>query len=233
MKAMVLAAGRGERMRPLTDRLPKALLPVGGRPLVEWHIEKLARAGVRDIVVNHAHLGEQIERCLGDGSRFGVALRYSREGEALETAGGIALALPLLGEAPFLVVNADVYSDFHFALLARAAQPLSHGAACACLVLVDNPEHHPGGDFALEGGRVAVDGTSRLTYSGIGVYTPRLFSGIAPGTRAALGPLLKAAVARGEVAGMHHRGLWLDVGTPERLRQADALASAVRRGRAN
>lgn len=230
MKAMVLAAGRGERMRPLTDRLPKALFPVGGRPLIEWHIEKLARAGVREVVVNHARLGDLIERCLGDGSRFGVALRYSCEGEALETAGGIALALPLLGEAPFLVVNADVFTDFPFPLLTPAASSL-RGGRCACLVLVDNPDHHPGGDFALRHGQVAVEGTPRLTYGGIGVYAPRLFSGIVPGTRAALGPLLRAAVARGEVAGLHYRGLWLDVGTPERLRRADAAAQAVGRER--
>lgn len=223
---MILAAGRGERLRPLTDEVPKPMLDVAGRPLIEWHVRRLAGAGVRELVINHAHLGEAIERHLGDGARFGVAIRYSREGEALETAGGIALARPLLGEAPFLLVNADVYTDFPFVDLTAFATALTAETADACLVLVPNPPHHPQGDFALEGGRVKLAASGRLTYSGIALMHPRLVDGIAPGARAALGPRLQAAAAAGRLIGQRFDGLWLDVGTLERLEQARAAAAA-------
>jgi MurNAc alpha-1-phosphate uridylyltransferase len=215
---MLLAAGRGERMRPLTDATPKALLPVGGRPLVARLIDRLAGEGYTDLVVNHAHLGAMIEAALGDGSRFGVRIRYSPEREALETAGGIANALALLGPAPFLVVNADLHADYPFARLRGALAD----DAQAHLVLVDNPPHHPGGDFALAGGRVANEGDAMLTFSGIGVYRPALFDGIPAGTRAALALLLRAAATRGRVTGERYTGRWVDVGTPDRLAHLDA-----------
>jgi MurNAc alpha-1-phosphate uridylyltransferase len=216
--AMILAAGRGERMRPLTDRTPKPLLDVGGKPLIVWHIERLVRAGISDIVINHAWLGEQIEAALGDGSRFGARIHYSRETTALETAGGIVLALPLLGTGPFLVVNGDVYTDFDFESLAAVTlrDRLAH------LVLIDNPAHHPKGDFALDRGSVAEDGAARLTFSGIGLYHPALFDGLAPGARAPLAPLLRQAMREGRVSGVHFRGRWVDVGTAERLADLDA-----------
>ncbi len=222
MKAMILAAGRGERMRPLTDHTPKPLLPVGGKPLIVWHLERLASAGFHDIVINHAHLGDRIEAALGDGSRFGVRIRYSSEGEALETAGGIAYALPLLGDAPFLVVNGDVFCDFDFGGIAR--QPMA--GAVAHLVLVDNPPQHPQGDFVLDNGRLVEEGDVRLTFSGIGVYRPELFSGIVRGDKAKLAPLLRAEIPPGRVSAEYHQGLWVDVGTPERLQALDELLSA-------
>lgn len=214
---MILAAGRGERMRPLTDHTPKPLLEVGGKPLIVWHIERLAAAGFTELVINHAHLGEQIERTLGDGSRWGVAIRYSAEGEgrALETGGGIFKALPLLGENPFLVVNGDIWCDLDFAELALPDGDLAQ------LVLIDNPDHNPGGDFHLDtAGRVHAEGEPRLTFSGIGVYSPALFSGCRPGAFP-LAPLLRSAMAEGRVGGRHHRGRWMDVGTPERLLTLD------------
>jgi MurNAc alpha-1-phosphate uridylyltransferase len=215
---MLLAAGRGERMRPLTDRMPKALLVAGGKPLVVRLIERLAAEGYVELVINHAHRGELIEAALGDGARLGVRIRYSPEREALETAGGIANARALLGDSPFLVVNADLHADYPFAHLRGALRP----DALAHLVLVDNPPHHPAGDFALAGDRVANDGGTRLTFSGIGVYRPALFDGIAPGTRAPLAPLLRAAAALGRVTGERFAGRWVDVGTPERLARLDA-----------
>jgi MurNAc alpha-1-phosphate uridylyltransferase len=218
MHAMILAAGRGERMRPLTDATPKPLLAVGGKPLIVWHIERLVRAGLHDIVINHAWLGEQIEAALGDGRAFGAHIAYSREHCALETAGGIALALPLLGDDPFLVVNADVFTDLDFAVLAGAEL----GDALAHLVLIDNPPHHPGGDFALSQGRVTEDGADKLTFSGIGLYRPQLFAGIPRGGRAPLAPLLRDAMRGGRVTGRHYRGRWTDVGTAERLAELDA-----------
>ncbi len=223
MKAMILAAGRGERMRPLTDVTPKPLLMVGGKPLIVWHIENLARAGFRDLVINHAHLGGQIEAALGDGSRFGVRIRYSPEAEALETAGGIANALPLLGDEPFAVVNGDVFCDCDFARLADATRQMTEcpDGAAAYLLLVDNPEHHPEGDFALVGGRIRERGEQMLTFSGIGIYRPALFSGIPAGSKAKLAPLLREHMALGQVAGEHYRGRWVDVGTPERLASLD------------
>lgn len=217
MKAMILAAGRGVRMRPLTDTTPKSLLAVGGKPLIAWQLEKLARAGFADVVINHAHLGHMIEAALGDGSRFGLSIRYSGESEALETAGGIALALPLLGTEPFLVINADIYSDYDFSALTglQLEDRLAH------LVLVDNPPQHPRGDFALEAGRVREAGGRMLTYSGIGVYPPRLFGGIPPRAKVPLAPLLRKAMGADRVSGEHYRGRWHDVGTAERLQALD------------
>ncbi len=201
-------------MRPLTDRVPKSLLEVGGKPLIVHHIEKLAALGCERVVVNHAHLGEMIEAALGDGARYGVTIDYSREESALETAGGIAHALPLLGDAPFIVVNADVYSEYDYAGLFAAATLL--GDANAYLVLVDNPDHHHGGDFAVQDGKLALDG-ALLTFSGLAVYRPALFAAIARGARVPLAPLLRAQIAAGCVIGEHYCGRWCDVGTPDRL----------------
>ena len=217
MNAIILAAGRGERMRPLTDTVPKPLLEAGGKPLIAWHIEKLAAAGCTRIVVNYAHLGAAIEAALGDGARFGVEIVYSPEREALEAAGGIANALPLLGDAPFAAVNADVYSDYDYALLAQSVAQLAPPAPPAHLVLVDNPAHHPQGDFALNGSLVALHG-ALLTYSGIAAYRPEFFTAVEHGSKAALAPLLREQIARKRVSGEHFSGRWMDVGTPERLR---------------
>lgn len=220
MKAMILAAGRGERMRPLTDHTPKPLLRAGGQMLIEYHLRALVAAGITEIVINHAHLGEQIEAALGDGRAYGALIRYSPEGSALETGGGIFRALPLLGAGPFLVVNGDVWSDYPFGRLPAAPAGLVH------LVLVDNPPHHPKGDFALRDGRlVDADGLARLTFSGIGLYRPELFAGCRPGPFP-LAPLLRAAIARGEATGEHYRGQWVDVGTPERLAELDRRLAA-------
>ena len=211
MHAMILAAGRGERMRPLTDACPKPLLTAGGKPLIVWHLERLHAAGFTDVVINHAHLGAMIESALGDGRQFGVRIRYSAEAEALETAGGIRQALPLLGDAPFLVVNGDVFCDADLtALRAHGAGPIGRGDL-AYLLMVANPAHHPRGDFHLDSGRLHGDGEPRLTFAGIGVYRPALFAGLAVGTKAALAPLLRAAMDSGRVSGALHRGEWLDV----------------------
>jgi len=219
MKAMILAAGRGERMRPLTDHTPKPLLRVGGKTLIEHLIEALAAAGFRELVINHAHLGAQIEAALGDGTRYGVQIAWSREPEgALETGGGIYQALPLLESEHFLVVNGDIWTDYPFAGLARRPQGLAH------LVLVDNPTHHPEGDFVLTDGRVQVSGGARLTFSGIGVYHRDLFRGCQPG-RFPLAPLLRTAMERGEVSGEHYTGRWHDIGTLERLAELDRMLS--------
>jgi len=220
MKAMLLAAGRGERMRPLTDQTPKPLLEVGGKPLIVWHIERLARAGLTELVINHAHLGEQIVHKLGDGNRFGVSIQYSAEHIALETAGGIANALHLLGDAPFAVINADIYCDYDFALLADRAKAMQTNGDMAHLVLVDNPEQHPNGDFGLSNGRVT-DSTPRLTFSGIGIYSTALFQHIAHGSVAPLAPLLRGQIAQNRVSGEHYTGRWIDVGTPQRLQLLD------------
>ncbi len=220
MKAMILAAGRGERMRPLTDTTPKPLLRVNGKYLILLIILKLKQAGVVDLVVNVSHLAAQIEAALGDGATLGVRIVYSHEAVALETAGGIAWALPLLDNQPFLVVNSDVYSDYDFALLTARAQTLS-AQQPAHLVLVDNPEHHPQGDFALRDGSVTTDG-ARLTFSGIGAYHPALFAGIASGKQCRLAAQLAAPIAAGRVSGEHFRGEWNDVGTPQRLAELDA-----------
>jgi MurNAc alpha-1-phosphate uridylyltransferase len=218
MKAMIIAAGRGVRMRPLTDTTPKPLLPLGGKPLIVWQLEKLARAGFAEVVINHAHLGQLIEAALGDGSRFGLSIRYSAEGVALETAGGIAQALPLLGAEPFLAINADIYSDYDFSALTG----LQLDDRLAHLVLVDNPPQHPRGDFALEAGQVREGAGPMLTFSGIGVYAPHLFSGIPADAKVPLAPLLRKAMAAGRVSGEHYRGRWHDIGTAERLAALDA-----------
>jgi len=221
MHAMVLAAGRGERMRPLTDRTPKPLLKVKGQPLIAWHLQALAQAGFAHVVINLAHLGEQIQEFIGDGSRFNLNVRYSIEPEgALETAGGIATARPWCDandqklDSPFLVINADIFTDWPvqsaFAIRnAMQSNKTSPPARLAHLVLVDNPTHHPEGDFDLLG--------PRLTFSGIGVYDPVMFDPIAPHTSAALAPLLRQAIAQGRCSAEHHHGQWSDVGTPERL----------------
>jgi len=213
MKAMILAAGRGERLRPLTDRLPKPLLPVAGRPLIERTIESLVAAGVCEIIINLAWLGERIEKALGDGGRFGAEIRYSHEGRiGLETAGGIVHALRLLGEEPFLVVNGDIVTDFPFRRLRSQPEDLAH------LVLVPNPPHNRDGDFAIRHGRVVAAAEDTLTFSGVGVYRPELFQSCQPG-RHRLAPLLREAMAVGKVTGECHDGFWMDIGTKERLRE--------------
>ena len=229
MKVMILAAGRGERMRPLTDRMPKALLEAGGKPLIAHLIDRLARAGLSDLVVNVSHFAEQIEQRLGDGSSLGVHIAYSREDEPLETGGGIAYAMPLLGNAPFLVVNSDVYSDFEFGRLRSAAAALTRGTLDAHLVVVDNPAHHPDGDFSLHRKRLSREGPARLTFSGIGVYSPAMFAAVKRGTRCPLMAVLAPAMNAGRVGGEHHRGAWIDVGTPERLDRLDRQLRAAER----
>lgn len=218
MKAMILAAGKGERLRPLTLHTPKPLVRAAGVPLIEYHLRALAAAGFNELVINHAWLGQQIEDHLGDGSRFGVSIRYSPEGEPLETGGGIFKALPLLGDEPFLVVNGDIFTDYAFAQLRKPLAGLAH------LVLVDNPAHHPQGDFLLTGGQVS-DGQGageRLTYSGLAVLSPQLFEGCEPGAFK-LAPLLRQAMARGLVSGERHAGRWIDVGTHERLADVERV----------
>jgi len=225
MKAMILAAGRGERMRPLTDRTPKPLLEVAGKSLVEYHIEALRDAGFRELVINHAWLGEQIVQRLGDGARFGVEILYSPEPEgALETGGGIHNALPLLGNEAFLVVNSDIWTDYPYASLNHPPEQLVH------LVLIDNPPQHKQGDFSLDNGRVSDGGEAALTFSGIGLYRPELFSGHAPGAFP-LAPLLREAMRAGQVTGEYYAGGWTDVGTPQRLAALDDhLRGAVPHG---
>jgi len=220
---MILAAGRGERMRPLTDRVPKSLIEVAGRPLIAHLIERLVRAGITDLVVNVSHLADMIERELGAGSRYGVRIAYSREEPVLETGGGIAYALPLLGLEPFAVINSDIYSDFDFARLVSVSATLDTATARAHLVLVDNPPHHPTGDFSLSEGKVSAHGPRRLTFSGIGVYAPALFASVPRGTRCQLAALLRPAMALGNVSGEHHTGLWMDIGTPQRLARLEQL----------
>ena len=230
MKAMILAAGRGERMRPLTDTTPKPLLMAGGKPLIVWHLERLAACGFRDIVINHAHLGEQIEAALGTGQRFGLNICYSPEPPgALETAGGIAKALPLLGNAPFLVVNGDVWCDWDFNRALQLSDRMAH------LVFVTNPPQHPHGDFCLDGETVryadaASDVTGpTVTYAGTGVFSPVFFAGVPPDAIMKLRPLLDAGIAKGIVSGEHHAGRWVDVGTPERLTELDCELWQTRR----
>ncbi|MDT8448874.1 MAG: nucleotidyltransferase family protein [Wenzhouxiangellaceae bacterium] len=221
MRAMILAAGRGERMRPLTDETPKPLLEAGGKPLIVRQIERLRAAGFVELVVNLGWLGERIEQALGAGDRFGVSIRYSHEPPgALETAGGIRHALALLGDAPFLVCNGDVVCDFPLERL-RALEP----AGLAHLVLVPNPAHHPEGDFALHDSRLALAGRERYTYGGIGVFSPAMFEPLVPGVRP-LRPVLEQAIAAGGVTGEVHRGEWMDIGTPERLEALRARLEA-------
>ena len=218
---MLLAAGRGERMRPITDSLPKPLVRVGGKPLIAWHLAALARAGIREVLINLSWLGEQVRATLGDGRDYGVAIRYSDEGPVpLETGGGIFNAVPLLGPGPFLVINADIWTDIDFAALALEER------AHARLLLIPNPPHHPRGDFGLEGDRVVSRDTGRYTYSGVGVYRPEFFGGCTPG-RFPLLPLLNRAIAAGLVRAQVHRGEWCDVGTPERLASLDARLRAL------
>lgn len=230
MIAMILAAGRGERMRPLTDHTPKPLLEVGGKALIVWHIERLVNAGITELVINHAHLGAQIETALGDGSRFGAQIQYSPETCALETAGGIANARSMLGNAPFCVINGDIYCDYDFAQFHEHAARLQANGDAAHLVLVDNPAHHPNGDFCLHGNRITPSEprssilnpeSSILTFSGIGIYHPDLFSHIPRGSIAPLAPLLRGQIALERVSGEHHTGIWVDVGTPQRLTELD------------
>ena len=223
MKAMILAAGRGERMRPLTDHTPKPLLQAGGKPLIAWHLERLAATGFREVVVNHAHLGKQIERALGDGSQWGLSIAYSPEPPgALETAGGIASALPLLGDESFLVVNGDIWCDWDFSRARQLAKAAAH------LVLVANPAYHAGGDFSLNGQRVVyANGEQTLTYAGIGIFSPAFFAGVAPGTVMKLRPLLDAAIAAGTLTGERFAGRWVDVGTPQRLAELDQELGAA------
>ncbi|MES9861585.1 MAG: N-acetylmuramate alpha-1-phosphate uridylyltransferase MurU [Candidatus Thiodiazotropha sp. LLP2] len=211
MKAMILAAGRGKRMRPLTDKLPKPLLPVAGKPLIVHHIERLAAAGYRELVINHAYLGEMIEAHLGRGDQWGVDIHYSAEGKALETGGGIFKALPLLGEDPFLVINGDVWCDFDVSGLALSQNDLAH------LVMVPNPSHNPQGDFCLLDGRLLSNQGDCLTFSGIGVYHPRLFDGCCS-EAFPLAPLIRRAIGQSGVSGECFMGKWIDVGTPDRLR---------------
>lgn len=233
MKALVFAAGKGERMRPLTLGTPKPLLPAGGRPLIEWHLEKLAALGIDEVVINTSWLASRFPEVLGDGQRWGLRLHYRFEGaEPLETGGGMLNALPLLGAAPFVLVNGDVWTDFDFARLPREPEGLAH------LVLVDPPEFAPGGDFVLDhDARVRDSGEPRLTYSGIGVFRPELLAGWrqhagasegveADPPRFKLAPILRAHMAGGAIRGEHFRGRWTDVGTPQRLAELDAALRA-------
>ena len=215
---MLLAAGRGERLRPLTDRVPKALVEAGGKPLIEWHLERLAASGCREAVVNISHLGERIVERIGDGARFGLRVGYSREAQPLETAGGIAQALALLGEAAFLLVNADVYCEVDF----RPLRALRLGPRLAHLVLVPNPPHRAQGDFSLDGETVGNGGPPRYTYAGVAVVAPRLVSAVRAGEKVPLGPLLHRAAEARQLSGELYRGLWQDVGTAERLAELEA-----------
>lgn len=217
MKAMILAAGRGERMRPLTDHTPKPLLQVAGQSLLVWHLRALAEAGFKEVVINHAYLGEQIEQALGDGSTWGLRIQYSPEGQALETAGGIANALHLLGEEAFLVVNGDVFAQIDFSMIRLMPPNMAH------LLMVPNPVQHPQGDFCLQDGKVVQHGNAMLTFSGVGIYHPHLFAHIKPGESAKLAPILRSAMDKGLVSGERFDGVWHDIGTPERLAEINRL----------
>lgn len=222
MKAMILAAGRGERMRPLTDHTPKPLLKVHNKPLIVWHLENLAKAGFKKVVINHAHLGSQIEAALGDGTQWNLQIRYSPEAVALETAGGIANALPLLTDngtknEAFLVVNGDTFTDIDFAQIKLAPNIWTH------LVLVDNPPQHPHGDFAIDAGMLVNQGEQMRTFSGVGVYHPNLFASIKRGDAAKLAPLLRQAITENKATAQYHQGMWHDIGTTERLQALNNL----------
>ena len=228
MKAMIFAAGRGERMRPLTDGCPKPLLKVRGRPLIVWHILHLVRAGITEIVINHAHLGQMIEDALGDGSRFGARIAYSAEGTALETAGGIAKARHLLGEQPFVAISGDIYCPhFDFEQVKDVLEdndvwgnPIPHDKRdIAWLYLVKNPPFHPHGDFALNNFSISSEGEPKFTFANIGVYRPEMFDSVAPGSHAKLAPLLYQFAARGQIGGDLYRGEWHNVGTEKQLEQ--------------
>lgn len=220
MRAMILAAGKGERMRPLTLTTPKPLIAIAGVPLIEYHLRALAQAGVCEVVINHAWLGEKIEAHLGDGERFGLNITYSRESQPLETGGGIYKALPLLGDAPFIVVNGDIFTDYDFSVLRKPLDGLAH------LVLINNPEHHLEGDFSLQENRVLSPGAQTFTYSGIAVLSPKLFADCQAGAFK-LAPLLRQAIAQGQVSGEHFNGSWIDVGTQERLAAAEAVRAGL------
>lgn len=222
-KAMILAAGRGERMRPLTDTTPKPLLEVGGKPLIVWHIEKLVSAGFEDIVVNIAHLGFKIPEALGDGSKWGAKLRYSDEQKegALESAGGIVKALPMLGNETFLVVNGDVWCDYEFDKNFKLDEGI-----LAHLILVPNPDHNTKGDFALKNGMVSENGSKKFTFSGIGYYSPNLFRWLEHGKRA-LGEVLRDTMKYDTVGGEVYNGMWRDIGTPERLEEINDIALSL------
>jgi MurNAc alpha-1-phosphate uridylyltransferase len=231
MKAMIFAAGRGERMRPLTDHCPKPLLPVRGRSLIVWQIQNLVRAGITEIVINHAHLGQMIEDALGNGEKFGAKIAYSAEGTALETAGGIAKARHLLGEEPFLAVSGDIYCPhFDFGQVIGALEDNDvwgnphpkDTRDVAWLYLVKNPDFHPEGDFALNNFSIANSGDPRYTFANIGVYRPEIFDDIQPGEHAKLAPILRSYAARGQVGGEVYRGEWHNLGTPEQLAQLNA-----------
>ena len=231
MKAMIFAAGRGERMRPLTDTTPKPLLTVRGRPLIVWHVVNLVRAGITDIVINHSHLGHLIEQALGDGSRYGASIRYSAEPVALETAGGVAKARPLLGDKPFVAISADIFcphfdfSDVREVLEDKDVWGKPHAIDkrdVAWLYLVKNPAHHPEGDFALNSFAVSNEGSPRYTYSGIGIFRPEMFDSVSEGETVRLSVLLREYAARGQVGGEVIRDDWTDVGTIERLNQLNA-----------
>jgi MurNAc alpha-1-phosphate uridylyltransferase len=222
MKAMVLAAGRGERLRPLTERLPKPLVEAGGKALIDWHLERLAAAGLRDVVVNVSHLAEQVVRHVGDGKRYGLRVAWSREAEPLETAGGIANARALLGDAPFLLVNSDIYCDYDFSALKAANLQES----LARIVLVPNPAHHPEGDFTLDAGMVGNGSAPRYTYAGVALVSPQLVAEVRAGDKAPLGPLLRKAAGERRLSGELHRGRWTDVGTAARLDELRTMLAA-------
>ena len=232
MRAMILAAGRGERMRPLTDQMPKPLIPVAGKPLIQWHLEKLAQAGIRDVVINHAWLGNMIEEALGSGQQFGLRIQYSAEPQALETAGGIATALPLLGEHPFLVLNGDIWCDWDPAQAASLVQQLALRQCLAWLLMVPNPAQHPQGDFLLGTDGLVHDQPSQSpngfkhTFAGIGLYHPKLFAHIPAHQPAKLAPLLRQAMTHDSVLGSFHQTEWIDVGTPERLAALEGKMAA-------
>ena len=220
-RALIFAAGRGERMRPLTDTTPKPLLPVRGKPMIVWHLEKLARAGVQEVVINTSHLSTQFPETLGDGSTWNLRIRYSYEGpEPLDSGGGMFRALAFLGHDPFIAVNGDIYTDFDFSTLPQNPAGVAH------LVVVDNPAQHPNGDFVLRDGRLYDEITPRLTFAGIGVYSPSLLDGQTGGTFSMV-PILRDAMKRDEVTGEHYRGMWNDVGTPQRLADINGSLSAA------
>lgn len=216
MRAMILAAGRGERMRPLTDSTPKPLLEVNGKPLIVYHLERFHDAGITEVVINHGRLGHLIETALGNGDQLGMRIQYSAEGDTpLETGGGIVKALPLLGDQPFIALNADIWTDFDCKLLPQTLDSLAH------LVLVNNPDHNAKGDFALNGGLLRNEGENKLTFSGIGIYQPAMFQGREAG-RFSLTPLLREKMNNGQVSGQYYQGVWRDIGTPERLSEIQA-----------
>ncbi|MBV2234127.1 MAG: nucleotidyltransferase family protein [Sterolibacterium sp.] len=219
MKAMLLAAGRGNRMRPLSDRLPKPLLPVAGKPLIVWQIERLAAAGITELVINHAHLGEYLLAALGDGRQWGVSIQWSAEQEALETAGGIRQALPLLGDAPFLVVSSDIYCDCDYRQL--LAQARLAPEADALMWMVANPAWHPDGDFALVDGYLQLAGEPRLTYANFGMFRPQMFARLAANQKLPLRPLLDQLIPQGRIQGARLDALWENLGTPEQLAALD------------